>query len=266
MQIDDSISSRIVNMKKIVKKLFEITGYKIEKVSSLPQPQKEKPVTEKHFFDLFFSLIDPADFFLVQIGANDGKSRDTLFEYISKYNLAGILVEPQPEVFKRLTQAHKENKRIRFLKAAIFNETGEKEFYSVKKSLINHENYFETTAIASFDRKTFLKTLQKRIGNIIEKKSDDLNEYFQTEMIPTLSFSDFLQQEKVNRIDLLYLDCEGVDYEIIKMINFNLYKPKIINFESKFLNDTDRFDCESLLESQGYKLFRYGNDTCAFLT
>lgn len=252
-------------MKKTFKKIIEATGYKVERKNVNVHPQQQKPILPKHFFDLYFSMINSSEFFLVQIGANDGKSRDTLFSYISKYNLAGILVEPQSEVFDRLVEAHKNNKKIRFLKAAIFNKSGEKEFYSVKKEFITESNYFETTAISSFDKETFLKTLKRRVGSIIEKKSDDLSEYYETHRIQALSLTDFLKQENVSKIDLLYLDCEGVDYEIIKMINFDLYKPKIINFESKFLSDAERYDCEALLESQGYQLFRYGNDTCAFL-
>lgn len=251
--------------KNIVKKIFNRMGYSVTKNSVVPHPQHTKPLTPKHFFDLFFSLVDPKKFFFIQIGANDGKSRDMMYDYIDKYDLAGILVEPQAEVFEKLKEAHKDHRRIRFANVAISERTEQLDFYTVKKELITPENYFEATAIASFDKDTFMKTLERRIPKVISKISDNLEDNYEIHAIEALSLSDFLNKESVENFDLLFLDCEGIDHKIIKMVDFKKYHPKLIIFESKFLNDAERAECENLLISNGYDLFRHGNDTCAFL-
>jgi hypothetical protein len=86
-------------MKELIKKLLSPTGYTIAKLGVARDPQHELPLQPKHFFDLYFSLVNPRNFFFVHIGANDGLSRDLLHEYITAYNLKGILVEPQEEIF-----------------------------------------------------------------------------------------------------------------------------------------------------------------------
>lgn len=253
-------------MKKIVKKIFLALGISVSKVRVSRYPaQEERQITPKHFFDLFFSSINPADFYFVQVGANDGKTNDLLHEYITKYNLSGTIVEPQPDVFEKLKASYQYQNNLHFSNVALASSSGQMSFYTVKKELRTDENFFQVTAISSFNRKVFEETVKKRVPHIIKYISNNIEDYTEIITVPALSFEDFVSRNKILKIDFLFLDCEGYDFEILKTINFEKIKPKVINFESKFLSDQDRSLCEALLERNGYKLFRYANDTCAFL-
>jgi len=55
-----------------------------------------------HFLSLYFSLIDSDDFYFVEVGSNDGKTNDPLYDYVKNFDLSGVLVEPQKEVYDKL--------------------------------------------------------------------------------------------------------------------------------------------------------------------
>lgn len=254
---------------KLIKKLVGKLGYTIARQGIAPHPQHEKQVTYKQFFDLYFSMIEPSDFFFVQLGANDGKTRDPMHEYISKYNLSGILVEPQKNIFEKLKKTYENRSNLQFANVAIAQQDGTQVLYGVKPSLITETNFFEATAISSLSRDIFQLSLKKRIGSrkssyYIEPISEDLADYEEITTINTVTFDTFVKQYAIKKIDLLFMDCDGSDHKILQMFDFNKFSPKVINYESKVLGHSDRELCERLLESRGYQLFRHGNDTCAF--
>jgi FkbM family methyltransferase len=253
-------------IKKFLKKIFNSLGYELRNFNIVDNPQRQKQIIPQYLFDLYFSIVPKDDFFFVQIGANDGETDDLLNSYIKKYDLAGVLVEPQRDVFEKLKKSYEGNKKLVFANKAISNKDGVQKFYKVNKRLLNPDNYFEATAISSFNKEVFEKTLRKRIGKLIEplENSTDINDYIEEESIEALTFDSFARMYDITHINFLFLDCEGYDYEILKLIDFAKYQPSVVNFESKFLSDSEREECESYLEGYGYKLFRHGNDTCAF--
>lgn len=55
------------------------------------------------------------------------------------------------------------------------------------------------------------------------------------ETVQCITFDTLVQRNRVKRIDLLQIDTEGFDFEIIKMINFDRIKPRILQFEHRHL-------------------------------
>ncbi len=244
--------------KKIIKKIVESTGYAITKTKGR-NIQEEEQISREDFLNLYFFNIDPKNFFFVQIGANDGETNDPVFPYITKCNLSGIVVEPQPDVFKLLQATYKNYNNVKCVNIAIAKETGTKPFYLAKESFKTEENFKRVTGIASLNKEVIKRTLKKKIP-----KYADVNDYIQEVLLNTCSLNDLIKKYKVEKIDMIQLDCEGYDYEIVKMFDFDQFSPSLINFESSHLSYGDRKECEHLLETQGYKWFRHGGDTCAY--
>lgn len=245
-------------IKKIVKLAVKPTGYTIAKIKRR-NVQEEKRITRENFFDLYFSKVDAANFFFIQIGANDGKTNDPLYPYVTKYRLSGIPIEPQLDVFKLLQETYKNYPMVKCVNAAIAGETGDQSFYVVKESIKTRENFSSVTGIATFNKDILRRTFKKKLP-----KGVSVDDYIEEIPVKALSFNDLLKEHKIKRVDMIQIDCEGYDYEILKMIDFDKFSPSIINFESSHLSDEDRKECESMLESKGYKWFRYGSDTCAY--
>ena len=225
-------------MKTLIKNLIEKTGYTLVDLRKLKQPQNLLPLKRSHFLDLYFSKVNPRDFFFVQIGAHDGKHHDPLYPYVTKYNLRGLALEPQRDVFAELQNTYKEYPNVTRVNVAIGEKTGRQTLFTVTGD----------TSLATFNR----SVLAPYDGRIQET------------MIEVMTFNDLAEQYKIPKIDFLQIDCEGYDFEILKMVDFKRFSPQIINFESVLLSDTDRRACEELITSLGYKFFRHGLDTCAY--
>ena len=210
-------------------------------------------LSRSDFFNLYFSRI-PDDFFFVQIGANDGINHDPLHEYVTKYNLSGLVVEPQPDVFELLRQNYKHFKKVTCLNFAVGSTPGKLPFYTVKESTKTPQNFLSVTSLGSFNRDVLVRTLRKQMKNP--------EQHIQEIQVNTITFSELTKN--VKKIDFLQIDCEGYDWEILKMVDFDKFSPSIINFENNHLSTQDRQASEELLTSKGYKFFKYNIDTCAY--
>jgi FkbM family methyltransferase len=242
----------------IQRKIEKFVGYRIINIAD-EREQLEHRLSQKHFFDLYFSKIDPQDFFFVQIGANDGVNNDPIHSYVTKYNLRGIAIEPQPDVFELLKATYKKYPRVECIHTAVATDSGTKPFYSMKESYKTEKNFSLVTGLATFNKDVLRRTIKRKIPH--DANPDD---FIQETLIETKSLSTLLSERNIQKINLIQIDCEGYDYEIVKMIDFTKFSPDIINLESGHLSKKDRSDCEALFERHGYTWFRHGIDTCAY--
>jgi FkbM family methyltransferase len=221
-------------MKTLIKKLMERAGYTVKRTRS----QNSRPLKTKHFFDLYFSRIDPTVFFFVQIGAHDGRHRDPLYPYVAKYRLRGLALEPQKAVFAQLQHTYQNYPGVTCINVALAKSSGSLPFYTVEGD----------SSLGTFNK------------NLLPTDRGPVQE----SLVPTVTFNELVRQYRVGRVDFLQIDCEGYDYEILKMMDFKKFTPQIINFEHVLLSETDRRAAEELLVSYGYEFFRHGMDTCAY--
>lgn len=250
-------------MKNFLKKIIGVTGYTLCRIKA-NSLQREKQITRDNFFDFYFSHIDKEKFFFVQIGANDGKTSDPLYDYVIKYNLRGIALEPQPDVFRLLQKTYQNYSGVKCLNLAIAKESSPVSFYSVKESVGNETNFSRLTGLASLDRKTLKKTLKNKIAKGVINKEVSADDCIQETIIQAVSFTEMVTENNIGRIDFIQIDCEGYDFEILKTIDFEKFSPSIINFESQNLSDNDKIECQKMLEGRGYHWFRSGSDTCMY--
>lgn len=202
--------------------------------------------------------------FCFQVGANDGKTNDPVYEYFRDYNWKGLLVEPQTDVYEQgLTQTYKDNKNVILENVALAKTSGELPFYRVAISKARW-----ATGLSSFD----LKSLQGHIDNgyIIRKAKEegvqipeDQSKLIETVKVPTLRIDDLMGKHKINNFQILCVDTEGFDFEIIKLIDLKKYNPEVIFFESKNLSNEDFIAAKKLLTDNGYELYWEKGDTLA---
>ena len=90
----------------------------------------------------------------VQIGAFDGKAGDPIGQLIVEGpNWEGIMIEPQPEAFKRLKANYRRQaSRLTFLNCAVSSGSGQKVFFSIPEAQVKQHNLPDwAREIASFD-------------------------------------------------------------------------------------------------------------------
>lgn len=190
----------------------------------------------------------------IQIGANDGKSGDPLFEYITQKKWKGVLVEPVEFLFKQLknTYSGKENE-VHFENVAIGQKRGKQIFYRLKHSAeINAPQWYDQ--LGSFNKDVLLKH---------KRDIPHIEELMVEEEVVTVTISDLMAKYDLYELDLLHIDTEGYDYEIIKTFPFNITRPGLILFEHKHLPVKSFQQCISLLRLHDYLLFSFDWDTVA---
>lgn len=206
------------------------------------------------------------DFFFIQIGANDGKIRDPIYNFVIKYDWNGIFIEPQKYPFKQLKENYVNAKgKLFFENLAIGKKNCSKILYKIGFSTSRW-----ATGLASFNKNVLLRHFE---NGYVEKKSreeginipQDKTKLIVEEEIQVISFQELINKYNIEQLDLLQIDTEGYDFEIIKSINFNNYGPKIIHYENYHLSVSDKNLCQDLLEKNNYVVINYKYDSVAFL-
>jgi FkbM family methyltransferase len=189
------------------------------------------------------------DIFFLQIGAHDGVSYDPIHDYVRQFHWKGLLVEPQPAIFQKLTENYAAEKQLLFENSAIAPQDG-----TIELHCFAHASAEDHASMLTSTRKHYLAL-----------NGDGHRGALKTITVPALSLESLLAKHRVERVNLLQIDTEGFDFEIIKMIDFQRIKPEIIHYENNFLNRRQKSECSRILGEQNYSLLNLGIDTIAYL-
>jgi FkbM family methyltransferase len=195
----------------------------------------------------------------LQIGANDGVMNDPIYDFNirNKDVVSGFVLEPLPDVFELLVENYRSCPDIKPVNIAIHATQSEMTLHRVNSKYSGETHKF-AKGIASFDKDHWKKTGLVPDSKFMEKIKVRCN-----------SFSDFINSNNLDKLDLLLIDTEGYDYEILMSIDYLRIKPKIIRFEHGVRNDLmspDQFMkiCNHL-NSYGYQIIAESYDATAYL-
>ena len=191
----------------------------------------------------------PSDFLFLQIGANDGLTDDPIRHYVLKYGFRGVLVEPQPVAFEALKRNYAGRSRLVFENAAIARSDGKVTLYRFRAGTVPRW----ADCLSSFSREVLVANFDRVRGEVEEIE------------VPAISFPTLLAKHRLSTVDLLQIDTEGFDFEVIKMIDFAVFRPRIINFEAGLLLWRVRQDAYEYLRQRGYKVTENEFDAVAYL-
>jgi FkbM family methyltransferase len=177
----------------------------------------------------------------IQIGAFDGVGDDDLRELVIAHRLHGVLVEPQPTAFARLQNAYRDQTQVTLLQAAIAEREGMRDFYCLKG---------EATTVASFDR-DHLRRHGIPDDEIVARQV----------MCHTIDSA--LRAGGLERVDLIQIDAEGYDWPIIRSIDFDRLRPRIVRFEYRNMSKRDADSCLTHLAAHGYRFHTEPRDIIA---
>ena len=188
----------------------------------------------------------------VQIGSNDGKKNDPLYQYIIKNGWNGILAEPDPANFKKLLLNYNQINGLIFENLGIAPERGELLFYKLKDISEQEPGWYDQ--VGSFDKSTFIKNISY---------GQELVQRMITESLPVITFDDLLKKNKFGKVDLIHTDTEGFDYRILRSIDFDKHDIKLVIFEGEWMTQFELREMIQYLRKYNYSLFRVGADYAA---
>lgn len=192
--------------------------------------------------------------FFINIGAMDGIMFDDMHAYATTYYFKGLYVEPVPYLFERL------------------------------KKNITPGNLFENSAIADFNGEIEMVTIDQNVidNNLIHQcfygmssvyppknglssKDDKLtvDKYGKIIKVPCITFETLLSKHNITDFDIIQIDAEGHDYKILKQINLEKYKPKIIRFEWICLSEEELNSALNILKQNDYIYDKTAQDITA---
>lgn len=178
---------------------------------------------------------------LVQIGANDGVRFDSLNEFINKYKINCLLVEPIKSNFDKLRIKYKNLEFIKLENSAISINNEISFLYKVNSKYLSYYDD-HIPGITSFDKKHLLKHGVKKNHIIIEK-------------INSMTIKELSEKHKIKHIDLFYVDAEGYDGKIVlDLLNNTSFKPIII-FEYIHINNQTLEELMNKLREFNFKVF-----------
>jgi FkbM family methyltransferase len=226
-------------------------GYRLYK-PVIEYPDKELNIRYEHVLALE-AFRNAEDFFFVQIGANDGVKDDPIREFVLATKWRGLLIEPIPTYYQRLVKNYSEcTDRLFFENCAIGDHEGYQAMFRIRDGATGLPAW--ATGLASFDRA------------VLEKVRDSipsLNELIVEDRVRCSTLKSLLSKYKQPRIDLLQIDAEGYDYYIIRDIDLDAIRPRIVHYESKYIAQIKQKELMKKLIFSGYKLSTDGHDTLA---
>lgn len=189
-----------------------------------------------------------SNFTFIQVGANDGISFDFLYGFVTKRKSIGVVIEPIKEYYNELKENYLNYSKIVKINKAIHPIEKQISLYKISPNSIDKYPDW-VKGIASFDNEHH-KRLKIKSEDIIEEivEADNL-------------MATIVENYNRKKVDYLQVDTEGFDYEVLKMIDFNVIKPTIIKYEYANLKIEDQKSAVLLLQAEGYYLFNEFGDT-----
>ncbi len=206
----------------------------------------------------------PAPFF-VQVGGFDGVSFDPLRPHIVAKNLSGLIVEPIPLYFEKIRQLYAGSDRVVPVNCAIAETDGERAIWRFLPEAVARgvlPPHF--AGISSF----LMEDLLKDSGVLGHSCPDEQTRTILRSLVEPVTvacrrFESLFAEHGVGRVDILQIDTEGYDYRILKLFDFERFRPAIVHYEHQHLGPADREAAEALLRSHGYRLSAQTYDTLA---
>jgi FkbM family methyltransferase len=208
------------------------------------------PICTGSLLDLAIPAFLPKfqDFVVCQVGASDGKTSDPLAHLIRNYDLRGILIEPLTTSFKLLAEKYRGSERIVCVNCAISNTEGLISFFRPNE---NGKSDISDSQKSGMSKQALLK------AGILEADIEEI-------VVTSKTLAQIMNEQGLERIDLLQIDTEGFDYEIVKQALNLPSPPPIIHFETIHLSRSDKLSSREYLSAKGYSLIESETDTLAY--
>jgi FkbM family methyltransferase len=227
-------------MRELAKKILRSLGFKLIRLKSkrtLPVPTLDNIEIVVKFYQLMKQPIS-----LLQIGACDGVTSDSIYKYIKQGNIKAYLVEPSSVNFNKLKLFYNAQPDVTLINSAISDRDARQTFYSIRDEGRWKDNGW-ARQLASFYKQHLIK------HGILEHE-------IQEEEVDCATVQSVLTRYGISNLDVLIIDTEGYDGEIVKMALAQNVLPNFIAFENVQLVKTYRqhelTDLYNKLKEKGY--------------
>ena len=169
---------------------------------------------------------------LISLGENDGKTLSNVLGLIES-GWKAYLVEPSKEAFGKMKELHKDNNKVKCFNYAIGNTNGIVKFFESGTHLKQGD-----TALLSTMKATEITRWKQETFTEVD--------------VECKTFLEFKKDARFKQVDLISIDCEGMDFDILQQIDLNALKVKMVIIEHNSVNE-NKFK-EHMIDL-GYKVY-----------
>jgi FkbM family methyltransferase len=228
-------------MKALIQRFFGLFGIRVSRAGKprkyLPKPNIDSIEIVIRLYSLMKQKIT-----VLQVGACDGVTSDSIYPYIRRGDIKAFLVEPGKVNYKKLSEFYRGVENATPIQAAVADKDEERIFYTIKDEG-RWKDVGWARQLASFYKEHLLK------HKILESE-------IQEEKVNCLTLQSIINTYKIKDLDILLIDTEGYDGEIVKMAMAQGVHPTFIAFENAQLvqnySQKELDDLYNLLGSYGY--------------
>ncbi len=188
----------------------------------------------------------------VQIGSNDGQTGDPLHAWLKhKKGWSAVFVEPVPFIFNRLKKNYSGQERFAF-ENAVVNDGSTVEFYwlseRARSALPSLPSWYDQ--LGGFSREHIVTHLPQT------------EPFIEQATLPGITLMNLFEKHRLKKIDLLHIDTEGADFQILRQLDLERYRPRVILYERRHLSPSESESSIRFLQAH-YALFDLGADILA---
>lgn len=177
---------------------------------------------------IFASLSANGKVKFLQIGAMDGKAFDPLHKAIRRHLWTGLLVEPMPDMMKKLQANYADIEGLEFAELAIAEVTEKRTMKRVCAAAIDAGRVpLWAAGLSSLaPERTALsgRALTTEQFAAIEREVEEIE-------VECVTFPELAARHQIGSFDILQVDAEGYDYNILQQIDLSRYRPQTIQIE-----------------------------------
>lgn len=203
-------------------------------------------------------------FNIIQVGANDGKYNDPIYDFVKEYKNRTniILIEPQDELIPYLKENYSYHPSSEVYNKAIGADESTIQLYRVKEKYWDEINvdygkdwpdYRVFTGVTTSNKEQLVNWVSKHVQT--ELQPSEIIEQYDVDVIQPSTI--ITRSQIMDEVHLLQVDTEGLDDEVVYTFFDNGVYPSIINIESKHLGKDQKDEFERRLTDEGYDVYNY---------
>lgn len=187
----------------------------------------------------------------VHVGANDGRLDDPVYRIARRNRWSGLLIEPTPLYFARLSDLHRGNRRMTLVNCGISETEGDMLLHHLAAEA---EPRYPAWApgCATLDR--------DRLLAVLEPHQPTAASDIAATPVNLRRLDSVLAAAEVGRTDLLVIDVEGHELSVLSSFDLAATAPRLMIVEANRGADAPVI---ALMREAGYAVHRIGDDLIA---
>ncbi|MGP8198178.1 MAG: FkbM family methyltransferase [Limisphaerales bacterium] len=225
----------LTTAKTAILKFLNRYGYELVRHYDLPPITSTADILEAVVFN-YLRKRGSDQLTFVQVGANDGITVDPIRPFL-RDTWRGVLVEPNPSVFKMLQSNCSGFPLLELENVAITETDGDMDLFVPKESV---------------DASLRTDVVTPKLGILPSRE---------VVKVHCVTLAALFQKHKITDLDLFLVDAEGYDYKIMRQLLATPVYPAIIQFEHGAMTREEFSILSKLLVVQNYTLSIVNHDT-----